>query len=73
MCFTIGNTFQMMPFLSVITAYARIDNLVKNNMNSLSFTSEMWISDVSPTSILSLTAQWVDQASMLNSSPRISV
>jgi hypothetical protein len=37
-----------------------IHDLHAMGVTAISFTTEIWVSDVSPTSIMSLTAQWVD-------------
>ena len=40
--------------------YSHINSLLNENVSSISFTSDIWSSDVSPMSMLSLTAQWIN-------------
>ncbi|XP_041843803.1 zinc finger BED domain-containing protein 4-like [Melanotaenia boesemani] len=43
------------------TVYAHIERLLKEGLSSsVSFTTDIWSSDVSPVSLLSLTAHWID-------------
>lgn len=49
-----------LPALYDIVA-THIHNLIDNNGLHVSFTTDIWTSDVSPVSMLSLTAQWLDQ------------
>ncbi|KAL7392215.1 hypothetical protein ABVT39_021301 [Epinephelus coioides] len=41
--------------------YTHIDNLMRDNIKSFSFTSDIWSSNVCPMSMLSLNAQFVDE------------
>ncbi|XP_049326832.1 zinc finger BED domain-containing protein 4-like [Astyanax mexicanus] len=38
----------------------RVHKLINDNVTGISLTTDIWTSDVSPVSILSLTAQWID-------------
>lgn len=40
---------------------AHIHTLLAKNVTDISFTTDIWSSDVSPVSMLSLTAQWIDE------------
>lgn len=42
------------------TVYTYIDSLLKDNIKSISFTSDIWSSNVCPMSMLSLNAQFID-------------
>lgn len=53
------------PALYDIVA-THIHNLIDKNGLHVSFTTDTWTSDVSPVSMLSLTAQWLDQELLLN-------
>ena len=46
--------------------YSYVDGLLKQNISSISFTSDLWSSDVSPMSRLSLTAKWIDWATIID-------
>ncbi|XP_032358832.1 zinc finger BED domain-containing protein 4 [Etheostoma spectabile] len=43
------------------TVFAHVDTLMKDNITSISFTSDIWSSNVCPMSMLSLTAQFINQ------------
>ena len=49
-----------LPALYDVVA-THIHNLIDKNGLDVSFTTDIWTSDVSPVSMLSLTAQWLDQ------------
>lgn len=40
--------------------YSHVESLLKEDSPFISFTTDIWSSDVSPMSLLSLTAQWID-------------
>lgn len=43
------------------TVYTHIDSILKDNVTSISFTSDIWSSSACPMSMLSLTAHFIDQ------------
>lgn len=43
------------------TLYNNINTLLQSNVSKISFTSDIWSSSVSPMSMLSLTAQWINE------------
>ncbi|KAF3851859.1 hypothetical protein F7725_005214 [Dissostichus mawsoni] len=43
------------------TVYTHIDSILKDNVTSVSFTSDIWSSSACPMSMLSLTAPFIDQ------------
>ncbi|KAI4901092.1 hypothetical protein NFI96_010466, partial [Prochilodus magdalenae] len=48
-----------LPELHSLVA-TRVHKLINDNVTAISLTTDIWTSDVSPISILSLTAQWID-------------
>ena len=54
--YQVGAIFQMLPYQSCTVLLKHILELLAT---AISFTIDIWTSDVSPMSMLSLTAQWV--------------